>query len=547
MSENKSLLLPIQHIATKIGLSDDDLEPCGLYTAKVRLNRLPLVNRLSKGKLIVVTAMTPTPYGEGKTLVSIGLAQAIEQLGKTSVVTLREPSLGPIFGIKGGATGGGRSQVLPSEKINLHFNGDKHAVAAAHNLLAAMIDSHLYHGNDLGIDVDKIFWPRTLDMNDRALRHVVVGRGGKSRGVERESGFIITAASEVMAILALAASRDDCARRLHEVTIGFNRDGERIRAQDLQAAGAMMVLLNEAIMPNLVQTTEHTPALIHAGPFANIAHGTSSVIAQRMGLAVADYVVNETGFAADLGAEKFLDIVMPASGLKPSAAVLVATVRGIRHQSLGGESNPFGLKNGLQNLRKHIEILAKFNLPTVVALNRFADDRDEDLRAIADFCDGVGIESAIVDAFHKGGEGALSLAAKVITAAAKTDLNAITPLYSPELALEDKVALVAREIYGAAALDFEPPAKLKLEKFSALGFAKLPVCVAKTQYSLSDDPKKLGAPKDWTLKVTDAQLASGAGFIVIVAGNMTLMPGLPKTPQAARMNIDENGNIQGLY
>jgi len=539
--------LPIQHIATKIGLSDDDLEPCGLYTAKVRLNRLPLVNRLSKGKLIVVTAMTPTPYGEGKTLVSIGLAQAIEQLGKTSVVTLREPSLGPIFGIKGGATGGGRSQVLPSEKINLHFNGDKHAVAAAHNLLAAMIDSHLYHANDLGIDVDKIFWPRTLDMNDRALRHVVVGRGGKSRGVERESGFIITAASEVMAILALAASRDDCARRLHEVTIGFNRDGERIRAQDLQAAGAMMVLLNEAIMPNLVQTTEHTPALIHAGPFANIAHGTSSVIAQRMGLAVADYVVNETGFAADLGAEKFLDIVMPASGLKPSAAVLVATVRGIRHQSLGGESNPFGLKNGLQNLRKHIEILAKFNLPTVVALNRFADDRDEDLRAIADFCDGVGIESAIVDAFHKGGEGALSLAAKVITAAAKTDLNAITPLYSPELALEDKVALVAREIYGAAALDFEPPAKLKLEKFSALGFAKLPVCVAKTQYSLSDDPKKLGAPKDWTLKVTDAQLASGAGFIVIVAGNMTLMPGLPKTPQAARMNIDENGNIQGLY
>lgn len=546
MTNDKSVLLPIQQIAAKIGLSDDDLEPYGRYTAKVKHNRLPPANFPSKGKLILVTAMTPTSHGEGKTLVSIGLAQAIEKLGKSSIVTLREPSLGPVFGVKGGATGGGRSQVLPSEKINLHFNGDKHAVAAAHNLLAAMIDSHLYYGNELRIDVDKISWPRTLDMNDRALRRVVLGLGGKANGVERESKFIITAASEVMAILALADSRENCAQRLNEITTGFNLDGQRVRAKDLQAAGAMMVLLNEAILPNLVQTTEHTPALIHAGPFANIAHGTSSVIAQRMGLALADYVVNETGFAADLGAEKFLDIVMAASGLKPSAAVLVATVRGIRHQSPTDERTQT-LNHGLQNLLKHIEILGKFNLPTVVAVNRFADDRDEDLRAIADFCAKLGIESAIVDAFEKGGEGALLLATKIIDAAERADLHLIKPIYSPDLAIEDKVDLVAKGIYGARSVHFEPVAKRKLEQFSALGFANLPICTAKTQYSLSDDPKRLGAPKDWTLTVTDAQLATGAGFIVIVAGNMTLMPGLPRTPHAVGMNVNEQGTIQGLY
>jgi formate--tetrahydrofolate ligase len=539
-------MLPINQIAAKIGLSDDDLEPCGRYTAKISLSRLPAPGVPAKGKLILVTAITPTIHGEGKTVVSIGLAQAIEKLGKHSIVTLREPSLGPVFGIKGGATGGGRSQVLPSEKINLHFNGDKHAVAAAHNLLAAMTDSHLFHGNELRIDPDNIFWPRAVDMNDRALRRVKVGLGGKTNGVPRASSFVITAASEVMAILALANSRADCAQRLGEMTVAFNRDGQLVRTRDLQATGAMMVLLKETIMPNLVQTSEHTPALIHAGPFGNIAHGTSSVIAQQVGLQLVDYVVNETGFGADLGAEKFLDIVMPASGLKPSAAVLVVTARGIHHQSQNDE-NPATCKAGLDNLAKHTENLRKFHLPTVVALNRFPDDSDEDLRMIKDFCAQVGVECALVDVFDKGGEGALELAGKVIEATRDVDLDSIQPLYSAKLALEDKISLISTEIYGARSVEFAPAARKTLEQFATLGFAELPVCMAKTQYSLSDDPKKLGTPKDWILTVTDAHLASGAGFIVVVAGNIMLMPGLPKSPQALRMNLNEDGSITGLH
>jgi formate--tetrahydrofolate ligase len=538
-------MLPIDQIAAKIGLADDDLEPFGRYTAKVRLSRLSAPGVPASGKLILVTAITPTIHGEGKTVVSIGLAQGIEKLGKRSIVTLREPSLGPVFGIKGGATGGGRSQVQPSDKINLHFNGDKHAVAAAHNLLAAMIDAHLFHSNELGIDPDDIFWPRAVDMNDRALRHVRIGLGGKSDGVPRDSSFVITAASEVMAILALANSRDDCARKLGAITVGFNRDGRTVRAEDLQATGAMMVLLKEAIMPNLVQTSENTPALIHAGPFGNIAHGTSSIIAQRIGLQLADYVVNEAGFGADLGAEKFLDIVMPASGLKPSAAVLIATARGIRYQSQN-DANPAAGKAGLENLAKHIENLRKFHLPTVVALNRFPEDTDEDLRIIKDFCLRVGVECAVVDVFNKGGEGAVELAEKVMAAADKAGLDSIQPLYSIKLGLEDKISRVAMKIYGARSVNFAPAARRKLEQFSNLGFGQLPVCMAKTQYSLSDDPKKLGAPKDWILTVTDAHLASGAGFIVVVAGNMMLMPGLPKSPQALRMSLTEDGTITGL-
>ena len=546
VSNDQNLLLPINKIAEQIGLADDDLEPCGRYTAKVRLHRLPAPNVPPNGKLILVTAITPTIHGEGKTVLSIGLAQAIEKLGKKSIVTLREPSLGPVFGVKGGATGGGRSQVLPAEKINLHFNGDKHAVAAAHNLLAAMIDSHLYHGNELRIDLENILWPRTLDMNDRALRHVTIGLGGKGNGVPRESRFVITAASEVMAVLALAASREDCARRLSETTVAFNLDGATVRAKELQATGAMMVLLNETIMPNLVQTSEHTPALIHTGPFGNIAHGTSSVIAQRMALQLADYVVNEAGFGADLGAEKFLNVVMPASALKPSAAILVATVRGIRHQSQGEAKGQTTLKDGLENLAKHIENLGKFHLPIVVALNRFPDDGDGDIRTILDFSAKLGVASAVADVFNKGGEGGLELAAKAIEAANGADLDSIKPLYAPKLAVEDKIAFVAKEIYGARSVDFRPAAKQKIEKFSALGFSELPVCMAKTQYSLSDDPKKLGAPKDYTITVTDAHLASGAGFIVVVAGNMMLMPGLPKSPQAMRMNLNEDGSVSGL-
>jgi len=546
MNGDTGTLLPINRIAEKLNLSDDDLEFYGRYTAKVRLSRLPDLNAPPKGKLILVTAITPTSQGEGKTVVSIGLAQAIEKLGKKAVVTLREPSLGPVFGVKGGATGGGRSQVVPSDKINLHFNGDIHAVAAAHNLLAAMIDSHLHYGNELRIDVDNIFWPRTLDMNDRALRHVIVGLGGKANGVPRETAFVITAASEVMAVLALANSREDCSRRLSDITIGFNLDGEIVRAGDLKITGAMMVLLNEAIMPNLVQTTEHTPALIHAGPFANIAHGTSSVIAQRMALGLADYVINETGFGADLGAEKFLDIVAPSSGLKPSAAVLIATVRGIRAQAQIREGRSETLKSGFQNLAKHVENLIKFRLPTIVAINRFPEDSDEEITSVKEFCADLGVECSTAQVFDKGGSGGLDLASKVIEAADRANPEAIKPLYPTNLSILEKINVIAREIYGADSVYFESAARKRLEKFSALGFSSLPVCMAKTQSSLSDDPKKLGAPRTWSLTVTDAHLASGAGFIIVVAGNMMLMPGLSKIPQAIRMNVDEEGVITGL-
>ena len=546
MNGDTGTLLPINRIAEKLNLSDDDLEFYGRYTAKVRLRRLPGLNAPPKGKLILVTAITPTSQGEGKTVVSIGLAQAIEKLGKKAVVTLREPSLGPVFGVKGGATGGGRSQVVPSDKINLHFNGDIHAVAAAHNLLAAMIDSHLHYGNELRIDVDNIFWPRTLDMNDRALRHVIVGLGGKANGVPRETAFVITAASEVMAVLALANSREDCSRRLSDITIGFNLDGEIVRAGDLKITGAMMVLLNEAIMPNLVQTTEHTPALIHAGPFANIAHGTSSVIAQRMALGLADYVINETGFGADLGAEKFLDIVAPSSGLKPSAAVLIATVRGIRAQAQIREGRSETLKSGFQNLAKHVENLIKFRLPTIVAINRFPEDSDEEITSVKEFCADLGVECSTAQVFDKGGSGGLDLASKVIEAADRANPEAIKPLYPTNLSILEKINVIAREIYGADSVYFESAARKRLEKFSALGFSSLPVCMAKTQSSLSDDPKKLGAPRTWSLTVTDAHLASGAGFIIVVAGNMMLMPGLSKIPQAIRMNVDEEGVITGL-
>ena len=546
MTEDTSPLWPIHEIAASAGLAETDLEPCGRYTAKVRLDRLPPPNQPGKGKLILVTATTPTTHGEGKTVISIGLAQALGKLGKKSIVTLREPSLGPVFGIKGGATGGGKSRVLPSDKINLHFNGDKHAVAAAHNLLAAMIDSHIFHGNELKIDPANIFWPRTVDMNDRALRRITVGLGEKSKVRPRDTGFVITAASEIMAILGLSGSRADCARRLADMTIGFNAAAAAVHARDMEAVGAMMVLLNEAIMPNLVQTTEHTPALVHAGPFANIAHGTSSVIAQRMALQLGDYVVNECGFGADLGAEKFLDIVMPASGIKPSAAVLVTTVRGIRHQSQAVEGGQTPLTAGLENLARHAANLRKFHLPTVVAINRFPEDSDADIRAVRNYCGEIGVQSALAEVFENGGAGALELAEIAANAADGANLETIRPLYAPELSLEEKIAVVAKEIYGAGSVDFRHEAKTKLEKFSTLGFARLPVCIAKTQYSFSDDPKKLGAPAGWTLTVTDVHLSSGAGFIVVIAGNMMLMPGLPKVPQATKMMVSEDGTIKGV-
>ena len=543
-------MLLIREIADKLAIPDEYLEYYGKHTAKLRLELLEPPAQAPRGKLILVTAITPTSHGEGKTVVSIGLAQALEQSGMRALATLREPSLGPVFGVKGGATGGGKSQILPSETINLHFNGDLHAVSSAHNLLAAMIDSHIHHSNGLQIDVDNIFWPRTIDMNDRALRSVIVGLGGKVNGPPRQTGFVITAASEVMAILALATSRRDLRRRLSDIVIGFDVKGRALRAADLQATGSMMVLLNEAIMPNLVQTTEHTPALVHAGPFANIAHGTSSVVSQRMALQLAEYVVNETGFAADLGAEKYLDIVMPSAGIKPSAAVLIATVRALIEQG-GGGANPApgetaALKAGLVNLQKHMENLRKFNLPFVVAINRFAGDTAAQLGVVRDFCRDAGVESALVEAFEKGGAGAMDLAAKVMAVADAADPEAVQPIYSPDLGIDQKVETIAREIYGADGVYFESAARKKIRKLTDLGFGRLPVCMAKTQSSFSDNPKLLGRPTGWTLTVTDAHLAAGAGFIVVIAGNMLLMPGLGVTPQAVRMDVGEDGNIIGL-
>ena len=535
-------LQPIAEIARKIGISESELETFGRYSAKVSLARLPTADAAPKGKLILVTGITPTSAGEGKTVTSIGLAQGIERLGRKAIATLREPSLGPVFGVKGGATGGGKSQVLPAEKINLHFNGDKHAVTAAHNLLAAMLDAHIFHGNELRIDPATISWPRTVDMNDRALRQIETGLGSKANGTPRAARFVITAASEVMAILALTQSSDDCVRRLGAITVGLNADGAPVHADDLHAVGAMMVLLRDALRPNLVQTSEHTPALIHAGPFGNIAHGTCSVIAQRMALALGEYVINEAGFGADLGAEKYLDIVMPSSGIKPSAAVLVATVRALkRHDPVSA-----ALTAGLDNLAKHIENLRKYHLPIVVALNRFPDDRDDELRTVKTFCARLGIEAALSEVFVKGGAGALELGETVIDAANKVSSDQVQSLYGSELSIDSKIVRIATEIYGADNVEYSERAKEKIAKFSALGFGKLPVCVAKTQNSLSDDPKKLGAPKAWTLKISDAHLSSGAGYIVVVAGNMLLMPGLPKVPQAVRMMLDGDGQIRGV-
>jgi formate--tetrahydrofolate ligase len=532
-------LWPISDVAERLGIPTDDLEYYGRFTAKLRLELLDRCATGPQGKLILVTAITPTSHGEGKTVVSIGLAQGFNRLGRTAIATLREPSLGPVFGLKGGATGGGKSQVIPSQMINLHFNGDFHAVTAAHNLLAAMIDSHIHHSNALRIDVDNIFWPRTIDMNDRALRHAIVGLGGKINGVPRETGFVITAASEVMAILALANSRADLRRRLNNIVTGFTLDGGVVRAGDLGCTGAMMVLLNEAIMPNLVQTTEHTPALVHAGPFANIAHGTSSVIAQKMALGLAEYVVNETGFAADLGAEKYFDTVMPSAGLRPAAAVLVASVRALRGQASPGDPN------GFANLERHIDNLGKFGVPVVVGINRFDCDTAAEIDAVRSFCRDRGVACAVTEAYARGGEGSTDLAAQVIetTTGKPPDVHS---LYSPELGLIEKVETVAREIYGAQGVYFEGSARRQLQKFEALGFGRLPVCIAKTQSSFSDNPKLTGAPRGWTLTVTDAHLSAGAGFIVVIAGNMLLMPGLGKEPQAIRMDVDDSGNIIGL-
>jgi formate--tetrahydrofolate ligase len=542
-------LKPIREIADDLGIPDQYLESYGKYTAKLRLELLGAGRTAPapRGRLILVTAITPTSHGEGKTVTAIGLAQGLARIGRKAIVTLREPSLGPVFGLKGGATGGGRAQVLPAELINLHFNGDIHAVGAAHNLLAAMLDSHIHHGNELRIDVDNIFWPRTLDMNDRALRHVIVGLGGKANGLPRETGFVITAASEVMAILALAASRQDLRKRLSDIAVGYDLDGRVVRAADLRATGAMMVLLNEAIMPNLVQTTEHTPALVHAGPFANIAHGTSSVISQQMGLQLADFVVNETGFGAELGAEKYFDLVMPSSGITPAAAVLIASVRALATQGSGDEKAPAALASlraGLANLGKHIENLQKFQVPIVVTINRMPGDTKEQIDLVRDFCRERGSGAVESDVFAQGGEGGVELAEAVVAAAAQP--SSPKTLYAPEAPLEAKIETIAREIYGATGVYFESGTRRKLQQLASLGFGTLPVCMAKTQASLSDNPRLYGAPRGFTLTVTDVALAAGAGFVVVVAGNMMRMPGLGRVPQAVHLDVTDDGEITGL-
>jgi formate--tetrahydrofolate ligase len=515
-------LLPIEAIVEKLNLPEKYVERLGRYGAKLTLDLLDDPAFPVRGKFILVTATTPTLSGEGKTVTSIGLVQGLEKIGKKAIITSREPSLGPVFGMKGGAAGGGRSQVEPAEKINLHFHGDFHAITSAHNLLAALIDSHLFHGNELDLDPNAITWPRTLDMNDRALRNIIVQAGGKRDGANRHTGFLITAASEIMAIMTLAASREDLRKRLARIVIGQTRSGKPVLADDLKATGPM------------------TPALVHCGPFANIAHGTSSVLSQQMGLRLADYVVNETGFASDLGLEKYMDIVMPSSGIKPSAAVLVTTVQSVRNQGEGD------LEAGFENLKKHIAIVRSFNLPAIVAINRFPNDTDEELKFLERYCEAQGAAFALSEAFAKGGAGAAALAEKVVSVIAANPQVAPTSTYSPSASPQEKITAVAQKVYGAAKVELTPQAEEKLARFTKWGYGELPVCIAKTQYSLTDDPKLMGAPTGWTLHISDVVLSAGAGFLVVISGSMMLMPGLPKSSRAMGINVDAAGEITGM-
>jgi formate--tetrahydrofolate ligase len=552
----RTMLHPIRDIMDGLGIMDDDFEFYGKYTGKIRLETLQKLESRPNGKLILITAMTPTSHGEGKTLTTVGLGQALAKFGKKGIITLREPSLGPVFGIKGGATGGGYSQVIPMEDINLHFNGDFHATTAAHNLLAAMVDNHILKGNDLRIDVTSILWNRTMDMNDRSLRQIVIGLGGRVNGIPRESGFVITAASEVMAILALASSRPDLKKRLGEIVVGYTLEGGMVKAGDLKANNAMAVILNQAIMPNLVQTIEHTPALIHAGPFANIAHGTNSVLADKIACKLADYVVTECGFGADLGAEKFFDIVCRQQpDLWPSAVVLVATCRAIKlhggvpekPETLLTAENPEAFKKGLQNLATHIKNLRKFGVPVIVAVNKFPFDTPAEINMIFDLCQKLEVDCATHEAFLRGGEGVKELAEQTVRLAEGNRNRTPKYLYDANLSVEMKVQKIATEIYGADGVYFEKRAQKKIEKFVELGYGHLPICLAKTQASLSDNPRALGVPKGWTLTVSDAQLSAGAGFLVVISGDMMLMPGLPKFPAAVNMDVDEHGRITGLF
>lgn len=544
-------MLPIVQVAAKLGIAEENIDQYGRYKAKLSLGLIDSLANNADGNLILVTAITPTPAGEGKSTTTVGLAQGIAQLDKKVIVALREPSLGPCMGVKGGAAGGGYSQVVPMEDINLHFTGDIHAVTTAHNLLSAMLDNHLQQGNSLNIDPRKITWKRVLDMNDRALRNIIIGLGGKAHGIPREDGFDISVASEVMAILCLATSISDLKARLAKIIVAYDQQDNPVTAGMLNAQGAMAALLKEAIKPNLVQTLENVPALIHGGPFANIAHGCNSVMATQTALKLADYVITEAGFGADLGAEKFFDIKCRYANLKPKAVVLVATVRalkmhgGVPKTNLTSE-NVAAVNAGLVNLEKHIENIKKYNLPLVVAINIFSQDTEAELQAIYQACERLGVEVALSDVFAQGGAGGLDLARKVIKLVDSNAAN-FQPLYPNELALKDKATKIAQEIYGAKAVTFAKEASTALAKFEALGYGHLPICMAKTQYSFSDDASLIGRPEGFTLNVRNAKISAGAGFIVLLTGDIMTMPGLPKLPAAEKIDIDESGVISGLF
>lgn len=547
----EAVLEPITEVAKQLQISEDELELYGKYKAKISDDFMEKIKDNPDGKLILVTAINPTPAGEGKTTTSVGLGQAFGKLGKKAVIALREPSLGPCFGVKGGAAGGGYAQVVPMEDLNLHFTGDFHAITSANNLLAAMLDNHIQQGNELQIDTRSVVWKRCLDMNDRVLRNVVVGLGAKTDGVVREDHFVITVASEIMAVLCLADDMKDLKERLGRMVVAYNYEGMPVTAADLKAVGAMAALLKDALKPNLIQTLEHTPAIVHGGPFANIAHGCNSVRATKTALKMADYVITEAGFGADLGAEKFMDIKCRMAGLAPDAVVLVATVRALKYN--GGvpktelnKENMDALQRGIVNLEKHIENLQKYGVPVVVTLNSFVTDTEKEISFVRDFCEERNCEFAISEVWEKGGEGGIALANKVLDTLEHKESH-FKVLYENDLSLKEKIEKVAQEIYGADGVDYAPAAVKQLKKLEELGFGKLSVCMAKTQYSLSDDPSLLGRPKDFHINVREVYVSAGAGFVVVLTGAVMTMPGLPKNPAAFNIDVDENGVITGLF
>lgn len=542
---------PIKNVAKKLGLCEDDIEYYGKYKCKISLDVYDKVKDNKDGKLILVTAINPTPAGEGKSTVTVGLGQALNKLGKKAVIALREPSLGPVFGIKGGAAGGGYAQVVPMEDINLHFTGDMHAITCANNLLSAAIDNHIHQGNDLRIDSRRIIFKRVIDMNDRALRHIVVGMGGKVNGFVREDGFTITVASEIMAILCLAENLDDLKERMGNILVAYNLDGNPIYAKELEVQGAMALLMKDAIKPNLVQTLENTPALIHGGPFANIAHGCNSVMATKLALKLGDVAITEAGFGADLGAEKFFDIKCRYAGIKPECVVIVATIRALKHH--GGVlktelnvPNVDALAKGITNLEKQIENINKFNVTPVVAINRFVTDSDEEIQFIKDFCDKIGVKVALSDVWAKGGEGGIELG-NIVLDVLENNNSSFAPIYDEKATIEEKVLTIAREIYGARGVNYTPAAKKQIAEIEKFGLDKLPICMAKTQYSLSDNASLLGRPEGFDINVNEVRVSNGAGFIVVQNGNIMTMPGLPKVPAANKMDVLKDGKIIGLF